>query len=105
MTALGPSERTVDQAVTHKHKYRDSACAVSQADPGPVPPGTAPAYPVDEPVEGVDDRFTFGLTLDVARVLADHGYPDMSALAADGNPADFVDLQQALFRFIYGSER
>lgn len=45
-----------------------------------------------------DPRFTLGLTLDVARVLTQHGYPEIK----DG-PA-FLDLQQALFRFLYREE-
>lgn len=57
-------------------------------------------YPVQPAGEDADDRFTFGLVLDVARVLASHGFPDLTnpAVARGG---DFVDLQQALFRFIY----
>jgi hypothetical protein len=43
-----------------------------------------------------DPRFTFGVTIDVARVLAKHGYP-----VDAGNGRDHVDLQQALFRFLY----
>lgn len=52
-------------------------------------------YPVLGPGPGQDDkRFTFGLMLDVATVLKQHGYPEINGL-------DFVDLQQALFRFLY----
>ena len=43
-----------------------------------------------------DPRFTFGLTLDAARVLADHGYP----IEANGGK-DLVEPQQALFRLLY----
>jgi hypothetical protein len=50
-------------------------------------------YPVPAPVS--DSRFTFGLTIDVARVLADHGYPPITA------GGDLVALQQALFGFLY----
>ena len=42
-----------------------------------------------------DHRFTFGLVHDVGEVLAGHGYPP---LVAGG---DLVELQQALFRFLY----
>jgi hypothetical protein len=42
-----------------------------------------------------DRRFTFGLVYDVAKVLAEHGYPAVSS------GGDFVRLQQALFGFIY----
>lgn len=45
-----------------------------------------------------DSRFTFGLTADVSQVLASHGY----ALVISG--MDFVELQLALFRFLYGTE-
>lgn len=57
-------------------------------------------FPVQPAAEGADDRFTYGLVWDVARVLADHGFPDLTnpAVARGG---DFVELQQALFRFIY----
>jgi hypothetical protein len=59
---------------------------------------TAPAYPVARPVNGSDARFSVGLTLDVAAVLARHGYPQLR----DG--ADLVGLQQALFSLIYRGE-
>lgn len=52
------------------------------------------AYPVVPPDGDNDKRFTLGLTLDVAAVLVRHGYPPIDGL-------DFVDLQQALFRFLY----
>lgn len=52
------------------------------------------AYPLPRRPEG-DPRFTFGLIRDVAKVLADHGYPPIVS------GADHVDLQQALFGFIY----
>ncbi len=60
------------------------------------------AYPVQPLGEDNDPRFTFGLVLDVARVLASHGFPDLTdpAVARGG---DLVDLQQTLFRFIYTS--
>ena len=50
-----------------------------------------------------DSRFSFGLVLDVARVLAEHGYPDLTDPAA-GRSRDFVELQQALYRYIYVGE-
>lgn len=53
------------------------------------------AYPI-QPRPDDDDRFTRGLTIDVAKVLTDHGYPTVA------NGLDFVDLQQALYRFLYG---
>ncbi|MER6049721.1 MULTISPECIES: hypothetical protein [Streptomyces] len=55
-------------------------------------------YPVVP--DGGDSRFTIGLLHDVRMVLESHGYPEIS------NGLDLVDLQQALFRFLYGtSER
>jgi hypothetical protein len=47
------------------------------------------------PVTDDDARFTFGLILDVRDVLTRHGYPP----ATSGD--DLVQLQQALFRFLY----
>ncbi|TCO64988.1 hypothetical protein [Actinocrispum wychmicini] len=59
----------------------------------------AKIYPLGHPECGCDSRFTFGLVLDVAEVLARHGYPDIvSAKSA----ADHVDLRTLLFQFIYG---
>jgi hypothetical protein len=56
------------------------------------------AYPVPPTTD--DDRFSFGLVLDVAKVLAAHGYPEVRA------GLDLVDLQQALHRFLYlGGDR
>lgn len=51
-------------------------------------------YPIT-PAPDNDPRFTFGLAKDVADVLETHGYPKITA------GLDFVDLQQALFRFLY----
>lgn len=58
--------------------------------PGPQPRN----YPLPAPPDD-DPRFTFGLMVDVADVLAQHGYPKVSA------GPDWVELQQALFRFLY----
>ncbi|MEV6644559.1 hypothetical protein [Amycolatopsis sp. NPDC051371] len=55
------------------------------------PPRTYPLPQLDD-----DSRFTFGLVLDVADVLAAHGYPPLS-----GGGDDHVQLQQARFRFLY----
>ena len=52
-------------------------------------------YPLPRPADARDSRFTFGMIRDVARVLADHGFPP-----ADSG-TDHVRLQQALFGFIY----
>jgi hypothetical protein len=54
------------------------------------------AYPLPRPAG--DRRFTFGLVIDVAAVLVQHGYPPVT----DGD--DIVDLQQALFSFLYAPE-
>lgn len=59
----------------------------------------APAYPVPAPGSGDDPRFCFGLTYDIAKVLAQYGYPPVR------NAHDFVSLQHALFRFIYQQEQ
>lgn len=53
-------------------------------------------YPI-RPLPAEDRRFTFGLVRDVAVVLERHGYPRVV------NAMDHVDLQQALFRFLYDS--
>lgn len=58
--------------------------------PNPAQPRT---YPLPAPTD--DRRFTLGLVFDVARVLADHGFPE---IASGG---DLVGLQQALFNFTY----
>lgn len=57
-------------------------------------------FPIPRPAE--DPRFTFGLALDVAQVLAAHGYPSMTE-PYDGCGPDLVALQQALFSLIYGT--
>lgn len=44
-----------------------------------------------------DPRFTLGLALDVAEVLHQHGYPQITA------GGDLLELQQALFGFLYGT--
>jgi hypothetical protein len=50
-------------------------------------------YPLDAPAD--DPRFSFGLALDVAEVLAKHGYPELAS------GLDVVALEQALFGFLY----
>ncbi|AEH10996.1 MULTISPECIES: DUF6284 family protein [Frankiaceae] len=50
-------------------------------------------YPLPRPDD--DPRFTFGLTLDVRRVLTEHGYPESTS------GADFLELQMALFGYLY----
>lgn len=54
-------------------------------------------YPVPPADGDTDHRFSFGLLIDVARVLQNHGYPPIS------KGRDLVELQLALFRFLYGS--
>jgi hypothetical protein len=59
----------------------------------------APAYPISRPGHGsTDSRFTVGLALDVAAVLARHGYPPLTC------GTDLLRLQQALFTLIYQEE-
>jgi hypothetical protein len=53
-------------------------------------------YPVARPVQGGDARFTYGLALDVAEVLARHGYPPIR------DAVDLVRVQGCLFELIYG---
>lgn len=53
-------------------------------------------YPLPRPAEGADDdRFTLGLALDVGEVLERHGFPALT------ESADVLELQLALFRFLY----
>lgn len=69
-------------------------------DESPEPsasPADARIYPLPAPYD--DARFSFGLTSDVAKVLAQHGYPP---IATGG---DFIALQQALFGFLYRDGR
>ena len=49
-------------------------------------------YPLPRPDD--DPRFTLGLAVDLRDVLTEHGYPDMTGM-------DIVNLQQALFGFLY----
>ncbi|WP_020522395.1 hypothetical protein [Catelliglobosispora koreensis] len=56
-------------------------------------------YPLDRHV--ADSRFSFGVTAEVAKVLARFGYPNIMSFY-DGAPADADRLQAALLRFIYG---
>lgn len=58
----------------------------------PVIKSETRTYPMPPPAD--DERFSFGLGVDVARILTDHGYPPL-------NGDDFVQLQQALFGFLY----
>lgn len=76
--------------------------AADLLDPRDIPGGTfvAPtasirAFPVGQRREG-DERFGSALAYDVARVLADHGYP----MPAAG--ADLAALQRLLGGFLYG---
>lgn len=57
---------------------------------------TVAQYPIPAPAE--DRRFSVGLALDVARILAQHGYPPIT------HGGDLVALQGALFGFLYESE-
>ncbi|MGW0837118.1 hypothetical protein [Streptomyces prunicolor] len=53
-------------------------------------------YPIT-PTPADDPRFNLGLALDVAEVLERHGYPKITA------GMDVVELQQALFGFLYAA--
>src|SRR2546425_5489382 len=53
----------------------------------PPPARPAPAYPIPRARAGDDPRFSFGLALDVAAVLARHGYPPVAARRRPGAPA------------------
>lgn len=64
---------------------------VDSSSMGPAP--AQAAYPLPAPDD--DPRFTFGLVLDLAAVLAEHGYPPITS------GADLLNLRQALFRFLY----
>ncbi|GAA3856782.1 hypothetical protein [Streptomyces sedi] len=58
--------------------------------------GAERLYPV-APLDGDNDRrFTVGLLFDMARVVEAHGYPPLT------RGGDLVELQLALFRFLYG---
>jgi len=46
-----------------------------------------------------DPRFTIGLALDVARVIADHGYPPLTS------GRDLLELEMHLFYLLHGRER
>lgn len=63
----------------------------------PLPDQPEPGPPRHYPLlrTEADSRFTLGLTSDVAAVLEGRGYPPIVS-------KDFIDLQQALFRFLYG---
>lgn len=52
------------------------------------------AYPI-RPKPDNDERFTFGLTYDVGKVLAEHGFPPVTG-------DDHVRLSLTLYRFLYG---
>ena len=58
-------------------------------------PPTQPTrnFPMPRPAE--DPRFTFGLVIDVSLALTERGYPQPTG-------KDLVELQQALFQFLYG---
>lgn len=68
---------------------------VDCASAGPAPAPAPATYPL--PAPDADPRFTFDLVLDLAAVLADHGYPPVAS------GTDLVNLRQALFRFLYCS--
>ena len=58
---------------------------------------TAPerVYPMKAPAD--DPRFNMGLLIDVIKVLTERGYPKVE------HGQDLVELQQALFNFLYAA--
>jgi hypothetical protein len=66
----------------------------------PQATGTLPDKPLSElgnyPLPRPDDdpRFTLGLAVELRDVLTKHGYPEMTGI-------DIVNLQQALYGFLY----
>ena len=52
------------------------------------------AYPLPRPDDDEDERYTYGLLLDIARLIEQHGYPPIQG-------EDMVELSLALFRFLY----
>ncbi|AVT34831.1 hypothetical protein C6361_26750 [Plantactinospora sp. BC1] len=58
-------------------------------------------YPVSVSAPAKDTRFTFGLVMDVAEVLAAHGCPVRTADEYDGQGRDLLGLQMALYRLIH----
>src|SRR4051812_26928395 len=56
-------------------------------------------FPLPRPTNDTE-MFSYGLAYDVAKVLAEHGYPDITS-AYQGAGRDFVDLQRSLFGFLY----
>ncbi|MFS8104832.1 hypothetical protein LFM09_47800 [Lentzea alba] len=55
------------------------------------------SYPITLPdSDGDDRRFTFGFVHEVGEVFARHGYPPVGQ-----SWRDHLELQQALYRFIY----
>ena len=62
-----------------------------------IPDAAPPAqptrnYPIPRPAD--DSRFTFGLVIDVSAMLQKRGYPEPTG-------RDLVELNTALFRFLY----
>ncbi|MFF4524188.1 hypothetical protein [Streptomyces bluensis] len=55
-------------------------------------------YPLPPPTSGEDPRFCFGLLIDVAKVLEQHGYPPITS------GRDLLELQMALFTYLYAAE-
>jgi hypothetical protein len=98
------------EALTAETAALDELLAAHEAAPARSDAGTAavaaatvstssaPAprtYPLPRPDH--DPRFTTGLLFDVRRVLAEHGYPEITS------GGDLVELQMALFGFLYAS--
>lgn len=56
-------------------------------------PAQERVYPLTAPAD--DRRFSLGLTFDVAKVLTEHGFPEITS------GGDLVALQQTLYGFLY----
>ena len=63
-----------------------------------VKPDLPQRYPI-VPAPDDDRRFTIGFILDVDTVLQRHGFPTIR-----DNGHDYMNLQLALFRFLYRAE-
>ncbi|MEV0899261.1 hypothetical protein [Actinoplanes sp. NPDC049802] len=62
--------------------------------PAETPARPPRLFPIT-PKPALDRRFNFGLTHDVAKVLAEHGFGKIA------NGDDFMRLQTALYTFLY----
>jgi hypothetical protein len=80
-------------ADTQREAFVSWASAAGGELPNGYQPPDVPARPES------DARFTMGLVIEVAELLERHGYDKLDDLRLDR--LGYVDLQQALFRFLY----